>query len=64
MTYLTDDQIAEARRLWGEEKKTLGEITKALGEDSRGAQVGIYHLSPWLYADTMKKELEALGGKR
>lgn len=46
---LSNSQIRDAKRMWGE-TKTLGEIAQALGKDSSGQPIGIYHLSPWLYA--------------
>lgn len=43
MTRLTDEQVAEARRLWATGDMNLGEIARELG-------CSIYDLSPWLYA--------------
>jgi hypothetical protein len=58
---LSDEQIAEARKLWSK-GLSLIDIADALGEDKSGQRVGIYHLSPWLYSGSMRQAMQELTG--
>ena len=56
---LTDEQVAGARQMW-RKGLSLIDIADALGKDTRGQKVGIYHLSPWLYSGSMRQAMQEL----
>jgi hypothetical protein len=58
---LTDEQLLSARKMWSK-GLSLIDIADALGKDTSGQKVGIYHLSPWLYSGSMRQAMQELTG--